>query len=44
MEDLTRGRGNSGGLTPPLELCFGPSEIECSASWSNIMSTLLTLL
>ena len=27
-EDLTRGEGeNSGGLGPPLELCFGTSEI-----------------
>ena len=25
------------GLIPPSELCFGTSEIECSASWSNIM-------
>ena len=25
-------RGNSGGLRPPLELCFGTSGIECSAS------------
>ena len=38
--DLTRGEGER----PPLELCFGKSEIECSASWSyNIMSTFLTL-
>ena len=44
-EDLTRGEGeNSGGLKPPLELCFGTSEIKCSASWSYIMSTFLTLL
>ena len=35
---------NSGGLTPPFKLCFGTSEIECSASWSYIMSTFLTLL
>ena len=39
-----RGREKSGGLRPPLELCFGTSEIECSASWSYIMSTFLTLL
>ena len=31
---------NSGGLRPLLELCFGTSEIECSATWSYIMSTL----
>ena len=44
-EDLTRGEGkNSGGLRPPLELCFGTSEIDYSASWSYIMSTFLTLL
>ena len=44
-EDLTRGVGkNFGGLRPPLELCFGTSEIDCSASWSYIMSTFLTLL
>ena len=35
----------SGVETPaPLELCFETSEIECSASWSYIMSTFLTLL
>ena len=28
------GGKNSGGLRPPFELCFGTSEIECSASWS----------
>ena len=39
-EDLTRGEGER----PPLELCFGKFEIECSASWSYIMSTFLTLL
>ena len=33
---------DSGGLRPPLELCFGTSE--CSASWSYIMNTFLTLL
>ena len=38
------GRENFRGLRPPLELCFGTSEIECSASWSYIMSTFLTLL
>ena len=28
-----KGEGkNSGGLRPPSELCFGTSEIECSAS------------
>ena len=32
-EDLTRVEGkNSGGLRTSLELCFGTSEIECSAS------------
>ena len=37
FDKLTRGEGkNSGGLRPPLELCFGTSEIECSASWSYI--------
>ena len=35
---------NSGGLRPPLELCFVTSEIKCYASWSYIMSTFLTLL
>ena len=40
-----KGEGkNSGGLRPPLELCFGTSEIECAASWSYIMYTFLTLL
>ena len=38
------GREKFRGLRPPLELCFGTSEIECSASWSYIMSTFLTLL
>ena len=38
------GRENFGGLRPPLELCFGTYEIECSASWSYIISTFLTLL
>ena len=38
-----KGEGkNSRGLRPPLELCFGASEIECSASWSYIMSTFLS--
>ena len=32
------------GTPAPLELCFGTSEIECSASWSYIMSTFLTLV
>ena len=32
------------GLRPPSELCFRTSEIECSASWSYIMYTFLTLL
>ena len=27
-----------------IMLCFGTSEIKCSASWSYIMSILLTLL
>ena len=36
--------GNSGGLRPPSELCFRTSEIECSALWSYIMYTFLTLL
>ena len=31
-EDFTRGKGKNQGLGPPLELCFGTSEIECSAS------------
>ena len=40
-----KGEGkNSGGLRPLLELCFGISEIECSASWSYILSSFLTLL
>ena len=40
-----KGEGkNSGGLRPPMELCFGTSEIECSVSWSYIMSTFLTLI
>ena len=44
-EDLTRGKGKiQGGWRPPLELCFGTSEIECSASWAYIMFTFLTLL
>ena len=29
-------KGDSGGLRPPSELCFGTSGIECSASWSYI--------
>ena len=46
-EDLTRdGEKIQEGLSPPSELCFGTSEIECSASssWSYIMYTFLTLL
>ena len=35
------GREKFRGLRPPLELCFGTSEIECSASWSYIMSTIV---
>ena len=42
--DLTRGGEISGGLRTPSELCFGTSEIECSASLSYIMYTFLTLL
>ena len=35
---ICQGEGkNSGGLRPLLELCFGTSEIECSASWSYII-------
>ena len=30
---FNKGRGNAGGLRPPSDLCFGTSEIECSASW-----------
>ena len=41
-EDLTR--GNSGWFETPSELCFGTSEIGCSASWSYIIYTFLTLL
>ena len=41
---LQGGKGKIPGLRPPSELCFGTSEIECSASWSYIMSTFLTLL
>ena len=33
-----------GGLRPQSGLCFGTSEIYCSASWSYIMYTFLTLL
>ena len=29
-------KGDSGGLRPPSELCFGTSGIECSGSWSYI--------
>ena len=44
-KDLTRGEGkNSGGLRPPLELCFGTSVTEYTASWSYIMYKSLTLL
>ena len=32
-----KGRGNSGGLRPPSELCFGTSGIECYASWSYMI-------
>ena len=41
---LQGGREKFRGLRPPLELFLGTSEIECSASWSYIMSTFLTLL
>ena len=42
---ICQGEGkNSWGLRPPLELCFGTSEIEWSASWLYIMYTFLTLL
>ena len=45
LRGFDKGEGkNSGGLRPPLELCFGTSKIECSVSWSYIMSTFLTLL
>ena len=38
---LQGGKGKFRGLKPPLELCFGTSEMEWSASWSYIMSTFL---
>ena len=41
---LQGGREKFRGLRPPLELCLWTSEIECSASWSYIISTFLTLL
>ena len=44
LQGAKGGREKFRGLRPPLELCFGTSEIECSASWSYIMSTFLTLL
>ena len=45
VEDLTRGEGkNSVGLRTLLELCFGTSEIKCSASWSYIPDPIIKLL
>ena len=43
-EEFDKGEVKFRGVESPLELCVGTSDIECSASWSYILYTFLTLL